>query len=161
MSEASPAPARACEPAEAADSADPRAALKAHLYAMANNAFELQLHREFPKYKTMLEGWDGQQFFWQKVNKATLAERFSVTMEDLRAEWGVAKRLFQKNRAAELSRDRANKHNKDQALALWEVKTVSDIHLKFTELAAKEKELEMQIDNTVCGQTRFWMISLC
>ena len=42
MSEAAPAPARACEPAEAADSADPRAALKAHLYAMANNAFELQ-----------------------------------------------------------------------------------------------------------------------
>ena len=65
MSEASPAPARACEPAEAADSADPRAALKAHLYAMANNAFELQLHREFPKYKTMLKGRDGQQFFWQ------------------------------------------------------------------------------------------------
>ena len=94
----------------------------------------------------MLEGWDGQQFFWQKVNKATLAERFSVSVEDLRAEWGVAKRLFQKNRAAELSRDRTNKHNKDQALALWEVKTVSDIHLKFTELAAKEKELEMQID---------------
>ena len=100
MSEAAPAPARACEPAEAADSADPRAALKAHLYAMANNAFELQLHREFPKYKTMLKGRDGQQFFWQKVNKATLAERFSVSVEDLRAEWGVAKRLFQKNRAA-------------------------------------------------------------
>ena len=60
MAEASPAPARACEPAEAADSADPRAALKAYLSEMANNQFLLQLHREFPKFKTMLEGWDGQ-----------------------------------------------------------------------------------------------------
>ena len=82
--------------------------MEAHLYQMAQSAFELQLHRDrdFPKCKTILEGWDGQQFFWQKVNKATLAEHFGVTMEDLRAEWGVAKRLFQKNRAAELSRDR-------------------------------------------------------
>ena len=118
MSEASPAPARACEPAEAADSADPRAALKAHLYAMANNAFELQLHREFPKYKTMLKGWDGQQFIWQKRNKAVMAQHFGVTVEDLRAEWDAAKRRFQKNRAAELSRDRTNKHNKDQASRL-------------------------------------------
>ena len=39
-----------------------------------------------------------------------------------------------------------NKHNKNQALALWKVHTVSDIHLKFTELAAKEKELETQIE---------------
>ena len=146
MAEASPAPARACEPAEAADSADPRAALKAYLSEMANNQFLLQLHREFPKFKTMLKGWDGQQFIWQKRNKAVMAQHFGVSVEDLRAEWDAAKRLFQKNRAAELSRDRTNKHNKDQALALWEVKTVSDIHLKFTELAAKEKELEMQID---------------
>ena len=80
------------------------------------------------------------------MNKAALAEHFGVSVEDLRAEWDAAKRLFQKNRAAELSRDRTNKHNKDQALALWAVKTVSDIHLKFTELAAKEKELEMQIE---------------
>ena len=75
-----------------------------------------------------------------------MAEHFGVTMEDLRAEWDAAKRLFQKNRAAELSRDRTNKHNKDQALALWEVKTVSEIHRKFTELAEKKKELETQIE---------------
>ena len=117
---------QASEPANEPEEPDPRAALKSHLYGMANNAFELQLHREFPKYKTMLKGWDGQQFFWQKVNKATLAERFSVSVEDLRAEWGVAKRLFQKNRAAELSRDRTNKHNKDQALALWEVAGIGE-----------------------------------
>ena len=78
----------------------------------------------------MLKGWDGQQFFWQKVNKAAMAEHFGVTVEDLRAEWDAAKRRFQKNRAAELSRDRTNKHNKDQALALWEVKTVSEIFIK-------------------------------
>ena len=145
MAEASPAPARACEPAEAADSADPRAALKAYLSEMANNQFLLQLHREFPKFKTMLKGWDGQQFIWQKRNKAVMAQHFGVSVEDLRAEWDAAKRLFQKNRAAELSRDRTNKHNKNQALALWEVKTVSEIHLKFTELAEKKKELETQI----------------
>ena len=120
--------------------------MKAHLYQMAQSAFELQLNRDFPKYKTMLEGWDGQQFFWQRANKAAMAEHFGVTMEDLRAEWDAAKRLFHKNRAAEISRDRTNKHNKNQALALWKVHTVSDIHLKFTELAAKEKELEMQIE---------------
>ena len=74
MAEASPAPARACEPAEAADSADPRAALKAYLSEMANNQFLLQLHREFPKFKTMLKGWDGQQFIWQKRNKAVMAD---------------------------------------------------------------------------------------
>ena len=129
MAEASPAPARACEPTEAADSADPRAALKAYLSEMANNQFLLQLHREFPKFKTMLKGRDGQQFIWQKRNKAVMAQHFGVSVEDLRAEWDAAKRLFQKNRAADMSRDRTNKHNKDQALALWEVKTVSDIHL--------------------------------
>ena len=133
---------QASEPANEPEEPDPRAALKSHLHGMANNAFELQLHREFPKYKTMLKGWDGQQFFWQKANKPAMAEHFGVTMEDLRAEWDAAKRLFHKNRAAEISRDRTNKTNKDQALALWEVKTVSEIHLKFTELAEKKKELE-------------------
>ena len=115
MAEAAHAPAQASEPAEP----DPRAAMKAHLYQMAQSAFELQLNRDFPKYKTMLEGWDGQQFFWQKANKPAVAEHFGGTVEDLRAEWDAAKRRFQKNRAAELSRDRTNKHNKDQALALW------------------------------------------
>ena len=117
MAEAAHAPAQASEPPEA----DPRAPMKAHLYQMAQSAFELQLNRDFPKYKTMLEGWDGQQFFWQKANKPAMAEHFGVTMEDLRAEWDAAKRLFHKNRAAEISRDRTNKHNKNQALALWKV----------------------------------------
>ena len=146
MAEASPAPARACEPPEAAVSADPRAALKAHLYAMANNAFELQLHREFPKYKTMLKGWDGQQFIWQKRNKAVMAQHFGVTVEDLRAEWDAAKRRFQKNRAAELSRDRTNKHNKDQALALWKVSpSVKSIRCLLILFAQKKKGLETQL----------------
>ena len=35
MREAAPAPARACEPAEAADSADPRARMKSPLYWLA------------------------------------------------------------------------------------------------------------------------------
>ena len=58
---------QASEPANEPAEPDPRAAMKAHLYRMAQSAFELQLHREFPKYKTMLEGWDGQQFFWQSA----------------------------------------------------------------------------------------------
>ena len=44
------------EPAEAA----PRAALKSHRYQMARTWFNHQLHRDFPRYKTMLQGWDGQ-----------------------------------------------------------------------------------------------------
>ena len=63
---------QASEPANEPAEADPRAPMKAHLYRMAQSAFELQLHREFPKYKTMLEGWDGQQFFWQKVSNFSL-----------------------------------------------------------------------------------------
>ena len=99
---------QASEPANEPAEPDPRAAMKAHLYQMAQSAFELQLHREFPKYKTMLKGWDGQQFFWQKANKPAMAEHFGVTMGDLRAEWDAAKRLFHKNRAADISRDRTN-----------------------------------------------------
>ena len=73
MAEAAHAPAQASEPPEA----DPRAPMKAHLYQMAQSAFELQLNRDFPKYKTMLEGWDGQQFFWQKANKPAMAEHLN------------------------------------------------------------------------------------
>ena len=76
-----------------------RNVVRNYVSEMANNQFLLQLHREFPKFKTMLEGWDGQQFIWQKRNKAVMAQQFGVSVEDLRAEWDAAKRLFQKNRA--------------------------------------------------------------
>ena len=85
MAEASPAPARACEPAEAADSADPRAWMKSHLYWVAQASSDLQLDRDLPRHKTILEGWDSQSWFWQ-ANKAAMTEHFGVTTKDLRRE---------------------------------------------------------------------------
>ena len=88
MAEAAHAPAQASEPAEAL----PRARMKPHLLRMAQTSIDLQLHRDFPRYKTMLGGWDSQSLSWQ-ANKAAMAEHFGVTTKDLRREWGEVKRL--------------------------------------------------------------------
>ena len=88
MSEAAPAPAQASEPPEA----DPRAWMKSHLYWVAQTSSDLHLRRDFPRYKTMLDGWDSQSLSWQ-ANKAAMAEHFGVTTKDLRREWGEVKRL--------------------------------------------------------------------
>ena len=86
--EAAPAPAQASEPPEA----DPRAWMKSHLYWVAQTSSDLHLRRDFPRYKTMLDGWDSQSLSWQ-ANKAAMAEHFGVTTKDLRREWGEVKRL--------------------------------------------------------------------
>ena len=86
--EAAPAPAQASEPPEA----DPRAWMKSHLYWVAQTSSDLHLRRDFPRYKTMLDGWDSQSLSWQ-ANKAAMAEHFGVTTKDLRREWGEGKRL--------------------------------------------------------------------
>ena len=86
--EAAPAPAQASEPPEA----DPRAWMKSHLYWVAQTSSDLHLRRDFPRYKTMLDGWDSQSLSWQ-ANKAAMAEHFGVTTKDLRREWGELKRL--------------------------------------------------------------------
>ena len=88
-------------------------------------------------------GWDSQSWFWQ-ANKAT--KDFGVTTKDLRRECDAAKRLSQKNRAAEFSRDLTKKHNKDQALALWKVSpSVKSISCLLILFAQKKKGLETQL----------------
>ena len=68
-----------------APAADPRAWMKSPLYWVAQTSSDLHLRRDFPRYKTMLDGWDSQSLSWQ-ANKAAMAEPFGVTTKDLRRE---------------------------------------------------------------------------
>ena len=102
--EAAPAPAQASEPPEA----DPRAWMKSHLYWVAQTSSDLHLRRDFPRYKTMLDGWDSQSLSWQ-ANKAAMAEHFGVTTKDLRREWDAAEQAVPEEQGSrEFSRDLTN-----------------------------------------------------
>ena len=117
--EAAPAPAQASEPPEA----DPRAWMKSHLYWVAQTSSDLHLRRDFPRYKTMLDGWDSQSLSWQ-ANKAAMAEHFGVTTKDLRREWDAAEQAIleeQGSRAQPRPDEQAQQGPSDQALALWKV----------------------------------------
>ena len=146
MEPAAPAPARACEPAEAANSADPRAALKAHLYWVAQTSSDLQLNRDLPRYKTILEGWDSQSWFWQ-ANKAAMTEHFGATTKDLRRECDAAEQAVPEEQGSRV-RPRAggSPSVKSISQALWKVSpSVKSISCLLILFAQKNKGLETQL----------------
>ena len=122
--------------------ASPLAPLRRKLYLMSMNSFLMRLHRDCTKITKLLETWAGQSQFYENIDQGGFAEQYGLTVDELHAERDAAKKAWMKYRAKKLNQDRTRKHNIDEALEQWGIRTVEDTHKKLASIDKEKARLE-------------------
>ena len=122
--------------------ASPLVPMRRRLYLMAMNSFLMRLHRDCPRIIKQLETWAGQSQFYENIDQEGFAEQYGLTVDELHAERDAAKKAWMKYRAKKLNQDRTRKHNIDEALEQWGIRTVEDTHKKLASIDKEKARLE-------------------
>ena len=115
--------------------------MKSPLYWVAQTSSDLQLNRDLPRCKTILEGWDSQSWFWQ-ANKAGDDRAFRRDDEGSPTgvrcgEEGYPRRTAQPSSAAAEPDEQAQQGPSACSL---EGKSISQVHQMLSDLICAEKE---------------------